>query len=122
MSEMGGAWNVTGRPMPMRDLLGAISAATGAAGEVCWLPPAASQVAGAALWTDVPLMARDMPALRHVFDVDEGRARAAGLTARPLAETLGPLADWDRGRRDVDLTSGMSAEQEERVLMSEARA
>ena len=86
------------------------------------MPPAASEAAGAAPRTDVPLMARDMPALRHVFDVDEGRTRAAGRTARPLAETLGPLADWDRGRRDVDLTSGMSAEQEEQVPMSYARA
>jgi 2'-hydroxyisoflavone reductase len=118
---LGGVWNVAGRPMPMQDLLDTIRVATGSAGELRWLPPAAFEAARAAPWTDVPLMAPDVPAFRHFLEVDAGRARAAGLTTRPLADTLGPLAEWDRGRRDVDLTCGMSAEQEERVLATEAR-
>ena len=119
---LGGVWNVAGRPMPMQDLLRAIRAATVSMCEVRWLPPAAFEAAGAAPWTDVPLMAPDAPAFRHFLEVDASRARAAGLTARPLADTLGPLAAWDRGRRDVDLSCGMSAEQEEQVLATEGQA
>jgi 2'-hydroxyisoflavone reductase len=120
--DLGGVWNVTGRPMPLRDLLSAIRAATGSAGKVRWMPAAAFKAAGAAPWTDVPLMAPDVPAFRHFLEVDAGRARATGLTARPLADTLGPLVEWDRGRRDEDLAYGMSAEQENQVLRGEARA
>ncbi|PRY92024.1 2'-hydroxyisoflavone reductase [Hasllibacter halocynthiae] len=113
---LGGAWNVTGRPLPMRDLLRAIQAATGSAARIRWCPPAAFAAAGAEPWTDVPLMAPDLPAFRHFLEVDAGRARAAGLAIRPLAETLGPLVAWDRARRDVPLSCGMTPAQEEGVL------
>ena len=113
---LGGVWNVAGEPMPMRHLFEAIRAAAGSAAEVRWMPPAAFAAAGAAPWTDVPLMAPDLPVFRHFQEVSAGRARAAGLTTRPLSDTLGPLVAWDRGRRDVPLTCGMTPEQEERVL------
>ncbi|PYE80601.1 NAD-dependent epimerase/dehydratase family protein [Pseudoroseicyclus aestuarii] len=118
-TDLGGVWNVAGRPMPMSDLLDAICAATGSAGEARWLPPAAFEAANAAPWTDVPLMAPDGPTFRYFLEVDASRARAAGLTARPLADTLRLLVDWDRSRRDMSLTCGMSAEHEERLLLTE---
>ena len=119
---LGGALNVAGHPMPMQNLLDSIRAAIGSAGEVRWLPPAAFEAAGAAPWTDVPLMAPDVPAFRHFLEVDASRARAAGLTARPLADTLGRLVEWDRSRRHIDLACGMSVEQEERALAGEVQA
>ena len=114
--DLGGIWNVTAEPRPMHDLLDAIRSATGSVGEVVWLSPDAFAAAGAEPWTDVPLMAPDLPAFRHFQEIDASRARAVGLTARPLADTLGPLLEWDRGRRNVALTCGMSPAQEERVL------
>lgn len=100
----------------MHDLLEAIRSTTGSEGEVAWLPPEAFAVAGAEPWTDVPLMAPDTTAFRHFQEVDASRARVAGLTARSLKETLVALANWDRTRRDVELTCGMSVKQEERAL------
>ena len=113
---LGGVWNVTAEARSMRDLLDAIRTATGSVGEARWLPASAFAAAGAEPWTDVPLMTPDLPAFRYFQKVDASRARAAGLTDRPLAETLGPLVTWDRARRDVELTCGMSPVQEEHAL------
>lgn len=113
---LGGVWNVAGPPMSMRGLLDAIRTATGSGGEVTWLSAAAFEAAGAEPWTDVPLWPPPIPALRHFMEVDAGRARAAGLAVRRLANTLGPLLDWDRGRRGDALVCGMTAAQEERAL------
>ena len=113
---LSGAWNVTGDVMPLQDLLDAICVATGSVGKVRWLSPAAFAAAGAEPWTDVPLVVPDLPAFRHFLEVDATRARLAGLTARPLTETLGPLVEWDRARRDLKLSCGVSAEQEEQIL------
>ncbi len=43
-------------------------------------------------------------------------ARRAGLAARPLAETSGPLVAWDRGRRGVAPRCGMTEAQGARLL------
>ena len=113
---LGGVWNVVGAPMPFADLLGAIIDATGAAAEIVWVDEAAIAAAGVEPWTDMPLMTPPGADFRHFLDVDAGRARAAGLTARPLADTLARLAAWDRGRRDVALRCGTSGAQETALL------
>lgn len=113
---LGGVWNVVGRPMPLSALLGAIREVAGSEAELIWRPEQAVTDAGARPWTDVPLMAPAVPQFRHFLEVDASRARAAGLMARPLAETLGPLLAWDRGRRDVPLQGGLSPEQEAALL------
>ena len=113
---LGGIWNVCGEPMPTQELFDAIRAATDSAGKVRWRSPATFAAAGAVPWTDVPLMVPDEPVLRHFLEVDASRARTAGLTMRPLKETLDPLVEWDRSRREVELTCGLSAELEGRVL------
>ncbi len=114
--NLGGIWNVNGEVMPLRDLLEAISNVTSSTGDVRWVPPDAFSAAEVSPWTDVPLMVPDIPAFRHFLEVDASRARAAGLKARMLMETLQPLITWDRARRDLGLKCGMSNEQEERVI------
>lgn len=44
------------------------------------------------------------------------RARAAGLTATPLAVTLADVLAWDRGRGEPPLRAGYSPEEERAVL------
>lgn len=114
--SLGGVWNLNGEVVPMNDLFTAIHATTSSKGEIRWIFPDAFAAPEANPWTDVPLMAPDIPALRHFLEVDVSRARAAGLFARPLMETLVPLVEWDRTRRDVKLICGMNAKQEKRVL------
>lgn len=112
---LGGIWNVNGEIIPMRDLLDAIRYAAGSRGELQWISADAFTQAGAEPWTDVPLMIPDIPAFRHFLEVDASRARASGLKARPLLETLQPLLNWDRSRRNVELICGLSVEKEEKA-------
>ena len=114
--SLGGVWNVNGEVVTMNDLLTAIHSTTASKGKIRWISPDAFAAADADPWTDVPLMAPNLSAFRHFLEVDASRARAAGLNARPMSETLKPLVEWDRTRRDVELVCGMSAEQEERVM------
>lgn len=113
---LGGIWNVTGQEMALSDVLDAVATAAGSEPEFVWRDDAAILEAGIAPWTDMPLMAPSMPEFRHFLQVDAGKARAEGLTCRPLADTLGRLLDWDRGRRDQPLGVGLTAEQEARLL------
>jgi len=114
--DLGGIWNVTGRPIPFSRLLDGIVAATGSAAEIVWVRGEAVTAAGIAPWTEMPLMAPTDPAFRHFLEVDTGRAEQAGLITRPLAETLEPLVAWDRDRRDSDLRCGMTEAQEAELV------
>ena len=113
---LGGVWNVTGRPMPLSDLLNAVKCAAGSEAEIVWVDEQAIVDAGIRPWSELPLMTPPVEAFRHFLGVDAGRARAGGLSTRPLAETLGPLLAWDRGLRERPLACGLSAEQEAALL------
>ncbi|EAR51581.1 hypothetical protein OG2516_01641 [Oceanicola granulosus HTCC2516] len=115
-SAHGGVWNVTGRPMPMADLLAAARDAAGSPAELVWVDEARVVGAGVAPWVDMPLMAPALPQFRYFLQVDTARARSAGLACRPLRDTLARLLAWDRARRDVPLKGGLSAEQEAALL------
>ena len=113
---LGGVWNVTGPPMPLSDLLNAATRAAASEAEIVWVDERAIADAGIQPWSELPLMAPAVPEFRHFLEVDAGRARAAGLTTRPLDETLDPLLAWDRGRRGRPLACGLSPEQEAALL------
>jgi 2'-hydroxyisoflavone reductase len=65
-------------------------------------------------WTDLPLWLPD--AMDGILRISKERARSAGLTSRPIAETIQDTLAWFQAERDDDLTTGMSAEKEARVL------
>ena len=113
---LGGVWNVTGRPMPLSDLLDAVKRAVGSDAEIVWVDERAIVDAGIEPWSELPLMTPPVDAFRHLLEVDAGRARAAGLSTRPLAETLGPLLAWDRDRRERPLRCGIAPQQEAALL------
>jgi 2'-hydroxyisoflavone reductase len=49
--------------------------------------------------------------------VDCSRAIAAGLTFRPLAETIEDVLDWDRARAaGVEPAAGLGPEREQELL------
>lgn len=60
-----------------------------------------------------PLVTPDEPNA-HLFDTS--RAVAAGLTFRPLAETVGGTLAWDRGRGVESLKAGLSRDRERALL------
>ena len=114
--DLSGVWNVTGRPMPLGDLLGSLIQVAQSQAEIVWIDDQAVRRAGVEPWTDLPLMAPASPAFRHFLEVDAGRAHAAGLACRPLDETLGPLLAWDRRRRHVPLKVGLTPIQEAELI------
>lgn len=113
---LGGVWNVTGQSMPLSELLDAIRRAAGSQAEIVWVDEGTIVAAGIRPWSELPLMTPPGEAFRHFLEVDAARARAAGLSTRPLAETLGPLLAWDRGRRERPLQCGIGPEQEAALL------
>ncbi|MDG4825948.1 NAD-dependent epimerase/dehydratase family protein [Asanoa sp. WMMD1127] len=108
-----GAHNVVGSPMPMADLLAACRAATGGDHEIRWVSTMDLLAAGVDPWMGVPLWIGD-PRWRAANLVDGSRARAAGLTTRPVAETIDAVLAGDRGPRNG--REPLSAEDERRLL------
>jgi 2'-hydroxyisoflavone reductase len=66
-------------------------------------------------WSEMPLW---IPAESNgIFEARNDRAIAAGLTFRPLADTVTRTLDWDRTRpQDEPLAAGLSAERERQLL------
>ncbi len=114
--SLGGIWNLTGEPIAMSKVLNAIANVSGSEASFRWISPGKIIKEGVKPWTDLPLMAPDLPTFAHFLEVDTAKARHAGLACRPLDETLGPLLAWDRNRRDRPLEVGLTAEQEARLL------
>jgi 2'-hydroxyisoflavone reductase len=99
-------------------LLEACIAATGAAARPVWVPDAALREAGLREWMQPPLW-RTAPG---TWRIDPGRALAAGLVPRPLAETVADTWAWMRtGARPFEderaAKHGIPAEVE-RVLLA----
>ncbi len=115
-NALSGIWNVTGQPMDFGDLLSAIKQSTGSQPDFCWFDEARISEVGVAPWTELPLIAPNTQNFRYFLEVDTRRAVSAGLKCRPLAETLDPLLEWDRGWRDQELQGGLSNDQEKALL------
>ena len=78
----------------MQDMLEACVAATGSGAHLVWAPDAFLVEHGVEQWTGLPLWAVAEGELSAVWDIDPGPARAAGLTWRPIAETVRDTWAW----------------------------
>ncbi len=87
-----GVFNVTAPGTDtMADFLDACRAVTGSDARFTWVTDESWLVAqGVAQWTELPLWRTYAGA----WAVDASRARAAGLTTRPLADTVADTWDW----------------------------
>lgn len=111
-----GIWNVTGQPIPLSDILNELINVTRSQAKLVWVEEKMVLEAGVEPWTDLPLMAPAIPQFQNFMAVNTDHAVAAGLECRLLEETLLPLLDWDRRRRDQALKGGLSPEQEFALL------
>ena len=114
--EMPGIWNVTSPPQPFSDVLNAILDVSDSGAELVWVEEDAFVDADITPWVDVPMMAPVKPAFRYFLEVSTTKARTAGLTCRPIEDTLTRLLEWDRDRRHIALQGGMTAQQEALLL------
>ncbi len=115
----GGTFNLTGKPITFHAMLDAIIGETKGNPDLKWTPLKTFTDEGLAPWADLPLIVPDKPTARHMLNVSTGRAQAAGLTCRPLRETIQKTLQWDRAQRDTPLKCGMSAEAEQMVLKAQ---
>jgi 2'-hydroxyisoflavone reductase len=115
-SGASGVFNVTSQPFPLAILLDTTRALSGSDATFVPLSDETLLNAGIGPWMNLPLWLPDTPEYRHFFAVPTLRASAAGLRIRPLADTLQPLLEWDRTRRDIALQCGLTAGQEAALL------
>ncbi|MEY1557691.1 NAD-dependent epimerase/dehydratase family protein [Yoonia sp. R2331] len=112
----GGVLNLTGEASALTDMLAKAVAVAGAKTVLAPRDIAEFAKAEVAFWTDLPMVVPPDGKAAGMLDVSTARARKAGLVTRPLAQTIADTLAWDRGRRDVPLTCGLSAAQEARIL------
>jgi len=82
-----GVFNATGRTLSLGELLDACCAATGSDAELVWVPTPELLAAGLDPWMGVPLWIA-APGWEAANRVPIDRALDAGLTFRPLADTI----------------------------------
>ena len=93
----GGVFNATGpaRPLTFRELLDRSAAAIGSHPNVIWVDEQVVLDAGIEGWSELPLW---LPGDEYggMARADASKALAAGLTFRPLEETVVDTLAWDR--------------------------
>jgi 2'-hydroxyisoflavone reductase len=92
-TETSGVFNVAGPGnVTFADYLHACRAATGSDAQLAWIGDDFLQTAGVRQWIELPLWRTH----RGTWAVNAARARAHGLTIRPLAETVLDYWHWQR--------------------------
>jgi 2'-hydroxyisoflavone reductase len=111
----GGTFNATGpsEPLTFAELLERARTAIGSDAHVAWLDDQRVLDAGVQPWSELPLW---LPGAEYagMCRADIGRAVDAGLTFRPLEETVADTLAWDR-TADGDRPT-LSAEKEAEIL------
>ncbi|MFI9848164.1 NAD-dependent epimerase/dehydratase family protein [Nonomuraea sp. NPDC051941] len=99
---VGGASNVAGPPgqVTIGELLATALAVTGADAELVWAPAELLEEERFPLGMEFGLRYLNDPAPTGIHDADVGAALAAGLTCRPLRDTLADTWAWLRAEGD----------------------
>jgi nucleoside-diphosphate-sugar epimerase len=133
-SGIAGTFNAVSRPghATMEGLLTAavqaVAATTGGPeANLVWVPPGVIMEAGIAPWTELPVWVPPGTEGSWVHNCDVSAIYAAGLTCRPVAETVTDTWRWlqtegDRPASDRAPRHGLDPERERQVLSGWARS
>jgi 2'-hydroxyisoflavone reductase len=114
--DRGGVYNLTGTPRAFGILLDLCRTATYSDADLTWIPSDRLIAAGADPGGGIPLWVAE-PGYEAFDDVDSSRAVAAGLTCRPIIETIRDTLAWDLARGGpAPGAEGLAAAEEERLL------
>lgn len=113
---LSGHWNVTSQPIPLSSILATAIEVTGSDAEPVRVTEQSIVDAGINAWTDIPLLVPGFPFLKHFFEVSTERAVENGLSCRTIQDTICEVLEWDRRRRTVQLSAGMTEQQEALLL------
>ena len=84
--------------------------------EIVWVDPAFLLEHEVGEWMELPLWLVEEQ-FRRMLSVDAGPALAAGLTTRPLEDTVRDTLDWVRsGQAPPDPPAGLDRQKEQAVL------
>ena len=112
----------TSGPTP-RPTLGAFVAAcrevAGPSAEVCWVDEAFVEAESVAWWSELPLCTP--PDMRGFTQRPAARAHAAGLTHRPVHQTVAETLAWASEHRHGPLSAGLTLEREVELLAAWTR-
>jgi 2'-hydroxyisoflavone reductase len=111
-----GTYNATGPAYELRmgQLLEECEAVVGGDAKIVWVSEEFLEENGVEPFTELPLwVPREFASM---LAVDCGKAIAAGLTFRPLSETIRDVLEWDSTRVEADLAAGLKPERERELL------
>jgi len=93
---LSGAFNTVSEPghATMESLLAAAIDATGSSARLVWVEPGVIEAAGIAAWTELPIWLPPAGEAAGLHDGDVSAVFAAGLTCRPVQETVADTWDW----------------------------
>jgi 2'-hydroxyisoflavone reductase len=115
-----GVFNTTGpaQPLPMRQFLETCQAVSGAPSQLVWVDEKIILERGLAPWMEVPLWIPDSDSNAPGFSTFNcHKAMSAGLTFRPLADTLRDTLAWANTRpADYQWRAGLTPEREALAL------
>ncbi len=117
--ELAQAYNVIRNPMPFGDLLSACLNTIESDAALTWVPADFLADNDVQAWRDMPAWADSDSDMAGSLTWSADKALAAGLTIRPVEETIRDTLAWFRSlpqERQDTLRAGMSAEKEAAVL------
>jgi 2'-hydroxyisoflavone reductase len=107
--------------LTMGALLDTCREVAGSDARFTWVGDEALLAAGATPWSEVPVWVPEREA-QGFFSIDCGKALAAGLTIRPIAETVRDTLAWHATRPAGPMKAGMTREREAELLRAVAEA
>ena len=114
-----GVYNATGpeRRTSLGTILEVSARALGTHPRFVWAEESFLLEQKVAPWTGLPLwVPQENPATRFMLTADCAPAVAAGLTFRPLSETVRATREWDEARDEPPLQAGLADEREQEIL------
>jgi 2'-hydroxyisoflavone reductase len=119
-AQLSGVYNVAGKHWTMGDVLSACETIAPAGTTVRWVPEEWLIAQEVQPWIQLPLwIASTDPDMLGFNRLSDGKAMAAGLTYRPLTETVKDTLAWDAARPLTENTwkNTLSREREAELLL-----
>jgi 2'-hydroxyisoflavone reductase len=119
-----GAFNATAPPLPLIELLDSCKRVSGSDATIKWVDEAFLLEREVGQWMELPLwLAQSELEWAHMQEADVSRAIAAGLTFRPLEETVRDTLAWAQAREEPGMAEGVGlALEREAELLAAAPA
>jgi 2'-hydroxyisoflavone reductase len=121
-SRTAGAFNATGPPLPLAELLDSCKRVSGGDATIRWVDEDFLLEQEVEQWMELPLwLAQSEAEWAHMQEADVSRALAAGLTFRPLDETVRDTLVWAQARESQRTAEGVGlAPEREAELLAAA--